>query len=328
MVIAADSVYESTDGGENLDRLGGLTGTRVERSNTDRPATRTFWPSAVPTVCSPHILRRSPRPLAGYKFDEPIDIALDPADWRSAWVVTAAAVLHTSDAGGTWWDITADLGPGGAGAADFNTVAFIPASPAPIIAIGASDGLYAIDTSQAGHWYKLEGSLPNAVVYDLEYDATDDVLLVTTLGRGTWTALHAGSIHLPAPTTLTYTGDAAADYHDVAHLSALLSDAAHNQPIAGKTIVFTLGSQSCSGVTDATGARCQITLTQDPGSSTVTATFEGDVSHARAALRHLQDHWEETKIHTPAIRSSRKVSRHTWPECCERTTSRQLAARR
>ena len=112
------------------------------------------------------------------------------------------------------------------------------------------------------------------------YDATDDVLLVTTLGRGTWTAPHAGSIHLPAPTTLTYTGDAAADYHDIAHLSAILADKAQNQPITSKTIVFTIGSQSCSGVTDAVGARCQVTLNQDPGSSTVTARFDGDVTYA------------------------------------------------
>ena len=298
LVIAADFVYESTDGGENLVRLNGLTGTATRAiaygsagnpdilyvGSSDGLFSRTT--SAGPLV-----------PLPGYTFDEPLDIALDPADWRSAWVVTAASVLHTSNAGATWTDVTADLGSG-AGAADFNTVAFIPAAQASIIAIGASDGLYATDTAQAGHWYKLEGSLPNAVVYDLEYDATDDVLLVTTLGRGTWTALNAGSIHLPAPTTLTYTGDAAADYHDIAHLSALLSDAAHNQPISGKTIVFTLGSQSCSGLTDAAGARCQITLNQDPGSSTVTARFDGDVSHAPSSTSSpFRITREETTIH-------------------------------
>jgi photosystem II stability/assembly factor-like uncharacterized protein len=131
--------------------------------------------------------------LASYTFDEPVDIALDPDDWQSAWVLTENSVLHTPDAGETWFDVTADLGLGGAGAQDFNTIAFIPRSSASIIAVGASDGLYATDTAQLSHWYKLGGALPNAVVQDLEYDACDDVLLVATLGRSTWLVRHAQS---------------------------------------------------------------------------------------------------------------------------------------
>ena len=142
--------------------------------------------------------------------------------------------------------------------------------------------MIAADTSQIGHWYKLEGALPNAVVQDLEYDATDDILLVTTLGRSTWMIRNArSSIHLPAPTTLTYTGDTSVDYHDVAHLSATLTEVSQGQPVAGKAVVFTIGSQSCSGVTGASGsAACDVVITQLPGGFTATASFGGDVSFA------------------------------------------------
>ena len=79
------------------------------------------------------------------------------------------------------------------------------------------------------------------------------------------------------PTTTTYTGDTTGDYHDVVTLSGELDDSATAAPLASKTVTFTLGSQSCSGVTDGLGvASCTLTLSQVPGSYTVTASFAGD----------------------------------------------------
>jgi Bacterial Ig-like domain (group 3) len=47
--------------------------------------------------------------------------------------------------------------------------------------------------------------------------------------------------------------------------------------ISGRTITFTLGSQSCSGTTDAYGiAKCTIRIAQPPGDYTLTAVFTGD----------------------------------------------------
>ncbi|HEX9092450.1 MAG TPA: PKD domain-containing protein, partial [Coriobacteriia bacterium] len=62
------------------------------------------------------------------------------------------------------------------------------------------------------------------------------------------------------PTTTTYTGDTTGDYHDVVTLSGELDDSATAAPLASKTVTFTLGSQSCSGVTDGLGvAFCTLT---------------------------------------------------------------------
>ncbi|PZR91502.1 MAG: hypothetical protein DLM67_16235 [Candidatus Nephthysia bennettiae] len=59
--------------------------------------------------------------------------------------------------------------------------------------------------------------------------------------------------------------------------AAKLTRAANASPIAGKSVVFALGSQSCSGTTDSSGvASCSLTPTQAPGSYTVTASFAGD----------------------------------------------------
>jgi len=43
-------------------------------------------------------------------------------------------------------------------------------------------------------WMRLGKALPNAVVMDLHYDATDDLLLAGTLGRGAWTLRDASHV--------------------------------------------------------------------------------------------------------------------------------------
>jgi PKD repeat protein len=97
--------------------------------------------------------------------------------------------------------------------------------------------------------------------------------------------LHASVTHdvtvVQRPTTTTYTGDTTGDYHDLVTLSGTLQDTATSGALMGKTLTFTLGAQSCAGVTDATGfASCQLTLNQVPGPYSVTADFAGDSVYA------------------------------------------------
>lgn len=279
LVIASSNVYESTDGGMTLKTLTGLQGTATTLAfgTTDNPEN-------LYVGTDQGLFRHTTRfgamsKLTGYSFGAPIDIAVDPADSKSAWVIENDSVVHTTDGGASWSDVTADLGPGGAGAVDFRTVELIPGSPS-IILVGARDGLYATDTGQFGHWYKLGGTLPNAMVIDLDYDAVDDVLLVSSLGRSTWLLADAHALKLPTPTVLTYTGETHQDFHDVADLRATLADAAGNG-VAGENVTFTLGTESCSGTTDGSGqAKCAITLDQKPGTMTVNVNFNGDVSYA------------------------------------------------
>jgi hypothetical protein len=77
---------------------------------------------------------------------------------------------------------------------------------------------------------------------------------------------------------LTYVGDTVGDFSDVATLAADLT--VGGAPVPGKSVSFMLGSQSCSGTTNAAGrASCTVTLNQTPGAYTVNASFAGNTAY-------------------------------------------------
>lgn len=55
--------------------------------------------------------------------------------------------------------------------------------------------------------------------------------------------------------------------------------------MAGYTVAFTVGTQSCSGVTNATGAAtCTIAkLTEKPGTYTMNVSYAGSADYAASA---------------------------------------------
>jgi hypothetical protein len=84
----------------------------------------------------------------------------------------------------------------------------------------------------------------------------------------------------PEESQLTYTGATTADYHDAFTASATLVDPDGGAPIVGKTVAFTLGSDSCSATTDGSGnASCSILPTEPAGAYTVTASFGPDTDY-------------------------------------------------
>jgi hypothetical protein len=82
--------------------------------------------------------------------------------------------------------------------------------------------------------------------------------------------------------SLAYSGDTSGDFNDQITLAGDLT--VGGAPVPGKTVNLSVGTQSCSGVTDGTGhATCTLTLTQDPGGLTATASFAGDAAYASAS---------------------------------------------
>jgi uncharacterized repeat protein (TIGR01451 family) len=117
------------------------------------------------------------------------DVVLDPDDWRSAYVIDSNQVFRTTDAGASWTDITGNLAefPGG----DFRSTEFIAGAAKDALVVGTNAGVF-VSTSSSGFtsWSMLGTGLPHAPVWDLEYDAADDVLVAGTLGRGAWTIVN------------------------------------------------------------------------------------------------------------------------------------------
>jgi uncharacterized repeat protein (TIGR01451 family) len=114
------------------------------------------------------------------------DVVLDTDDWRNAFAIDSNQVFRTTDAGASWTDITGNLPQLGAG--DFQTTEFVPGIHKDLLLVGTNAGVFvSFSTSGFTSWEKLGTGLPNAVVWDLDYDVADDVLLAGTLGRGAWT---------------------------------------------------------------------------------------------------------------------------------------------
>ena len=107
-----------------------------------------------------------------------------------------------------------------------------------------------------------------------------DAAYVANSDTQTFTVLHI-------PTKITYTGDTSGEYNDQVTLSARLNDdsgagsSSSGDPLPGKTLDFTLGAESCSGVTDGGGvASCNVTPLDDPGGYSVGVGFAGDSTYA------------------------------------------------
>ncbi|MCX7421835.1 MAG: hypothetical protein NT013_20120, partial [Planctomycetia bacterium] len=107
------------------------------------------------------------------------DIVLDPNDWMTAYVADSNRVYRTTDAGATWTDLTGNL------AATFiHTIDFVPGAN-PAILIGANQGVFVSLTATPGTWSELGASaLPNAPVWELDYNSQNDTLYVAEFGRG------------------------------------------------------------------------------------------------------------------------------------------------
>ncbi len=80
-----------------------------------------------------------------------------------------------------------------------------------------------------------------------------------------------------AHTTLAYDGATSGDFNDPTTLSARLTRTADSLPLAGQTVTFTMGSEGCSQLTDASGAAsCTITPSEAAGPQVVMTVFTGD----------------------------------------------------
>ena len=125
-------------------------------------------------------------------------IVLDPTDWMTAYVADTSRVYQTRNAGGTWVDITGNLTMPG-----LESIEFINGTTNSL-ALGGQTGVFRMLISAPGVWTEFDASLPTVPVWDIDYDPADDVLVLGTMGRGSWLYRSASVLTIPtAPVTIT-----------------------------------------------------------------------------------------------------------------------------
>jgi photosystem II stability/assembly factor-like uncharacterized protein len=197
-----NSVYESFDNGDNVAEL---VSPGVNRNALlyGHPSN----PDFIVVGSGPQVFVRTTAvgPVAVTAADPPVadditDVTVDPADANLIIAVDPTTVCVTWDGGSSWADVTGNLSYLTQG--NIQTVAYIPGTTNDVLAVGAAGGVFACVEPFGGCWFELGKGIPNAVVFDLDYDPGDDRLAAGTLGRGAWTL--DGIADIGAPVTLTY----------------------------------------------------------------------------------------------------------------------------
>jgi hypothetical protein len=130
-------------------------------------------------------------------------LAVDPANsqnvaavlTRASFAFTAPAVFYSTNGGSAWNDVSVPgslvttAGVGGA-------VAYVRngAGPEYLLAVATSNGVLIQDGGIGVGWKLLAHGLPKTLMGQMIYDATDDLLIVATMGRGVWFLGKASSV--------------------------------------------------------------------------------------------------------------------------------------
>ena len=121
-------------------------------------------------------------------------LVMDPQNYQHIFVLdTSGKVWDSFNEGSTWTNLTANLptvsnvGPDSA----IRTIQIFSPSPSPlntVLLAGGVGGVWQMRRPGAAgtSWTTLASGLPHALIYDLRYNYTDNVLSAGTLGRGVW----------------------------------------------------------------------------------------------------------------------------------------------
>lgn len=201
LLIGTPNLYESSDRGDSLIMIGAM-GAPVggntfgspmaygaRRGGMDHPDV--LYVGAGASLFHRSVPNAPLTRLGAFTGGDIVDIVMHPDDWADVYVIDSSGVYRSADAGLSWVNIEGNLP-----ITSLQSLAFVPTSDGRgALVVGGIGGLYATDAMSPGRWIRVGDGLPNAVVMDLHYDASDDLLLAGTLGRGAWT-LHDASRHL------------------------------------------------------------------------------------------------------------------------------------
>lgn len=209
----------------------------------------------------------APAAVAGYSGGVARGIVVDPEDYDHVFAIDNNQVFRSTNGGTTFTDISGDIP---ASVKDFRCLEFIRDGSDWAILVGTLRGVYAAASTAPDDWGVVGTDLPNAYVWDMDYDAADNVLVVGTLGRGAWKYTGARSIVGSTEQTITFAPIADQLTTDSFTLSATGGG-------SGNPVTFAVTSGPAvigpSNVVSFTGA----------GSVTITASQAGNASYLPAA---------------------------------------------
>ena len=113
------------------------------------------------------------------------DVAVDRDLPSRMFALTASTVQFSSNGGANFNPVTGNL-VSGLDPGTLRAMAFIPTSGNDALVVGGDRGVFVSRAPNFDTWTRLGTGLPNAGVYELDYDVADNVLVAGTLGRGAW----------------------------------------------------------------------------------------------------------------------------------------------
>lgn len=114
-----------------------------------------------------------------------LGVTIDPDDGSAAFAVDFNSVFRTTNGGTSWSDVTGNLGALDTGV--FRSLSYV-ATGGDRLVLGTDKGVFvATEADGFAVWAELGTGMPHAPVFELSYDAADELLMAGTLGRGTWT---------------------------------------------------------------------------------------------------------------------------------------------
>jgi len=193
LIGTATMIYESTDMGDSLNflintgcvpkstKLGCLAslaygGKRSGEANPD-----VFYVGTGSTIWHRAMAGNQPSLLPAYMGGEVQSLAIDPEDYTKVYVVDNNSTIWASlDEGNTWTKISGNL-------SSFSTkILAIQVPQSGHIVVAGQGGMFFTATG-GSTWAPLAQGLPHALFWDLHYSSSDDVLVASSIGRGSWT---------------------------------------------------------------------------------------------------------------------------------------------
>lgn len=210
LIGASNGVYESLDQGATVSRIStlgpndGLNGGRTmsyggRKNGIDNPEVVYFGDSS--SVYRRVAAGDTPVAVAGYVGSTVRGLIVDPEDHDHLFVIDNNQVFRSIDGGTSFTDITGDIP---ASAKDFRCLEFIRNGADWAVVVGTLRGVHAANSAAPTDWGLVGTDLPIAYVWDMDYDAADNVLVVGTLGRGAWKFSDARSIIVGSTQTITF----------------------------------------------------------------------------------------------------------------------------